>query len=151
MRNGPVGVPAGVVKKNAPGEVSMDQIFPSELQQTPSYNQRNRSLDASDINAGPKRGTHRQSSYAPPPNYVAGVNKSYNPIPRNEEGRPYKNGSSVFAHLEDNAQVRQKVNFGGRPPIDSRKNNRDKPIQKTVPGANANDQQYGIPAAQQIE
>ena len=71
--------------------------------QAPSYNQRNRSLDAADINAGPKRGTQRQSSYAPPPNYVAGVNKSYNPIPRNEEGRPYKNGSSVFAHLEDNA------------------------------------------------
>lgn len=136
-----MGVPAGVVKKYVPGEASMDQIWPSEVQ-APSYNQRNRSLDASDINAGPKRGTQRQSSYAPPPNHIAGVNKSYNPIPRNEEGRPYKNGSSVFAHLEDNAAVRQKINFGGRPPIDSRKNNRDRPIQKTVPQASTNDREY---------
>ena len=112
-------------------------MWPSENPGASSYNFRNRSLDCADINMEPRHKT-RAASYQPPVGFIAGVSKNHSPVQRNEEGKPYKNGSTVFSHLVDEPSVRQKINYGGKPPINSASLRQR--VQKTVPGQSQREQ-----------
>lgn len=110
------------------GEGNMGQIWPKEVL-TPNYNHRNRSLDCADINRNPRRSFHRNTApQAVSSSYVAGGSKASVPVTYNEHGRPYKNGSQVFSHLQDDARTRQKIPYGGKPPM------APTGIKKSIPG-----------------
>ena len=79
---------------------------------------------------------------------MVGAKKNQGGVIRNEEGRPYKNGSVIFSHLEDDARNRAKVSFGGKPVIDSR-NIID--VKKTIPGLSPDQAERYQMARQQQE
>ena len=107
----------------------MGHIWPKESGGTPSYNPRNRSLDCQDINSNPRRSFHRATAQPVSSSYVvAGTSKVASSVSYNEAGRPYKNGSQVFSHLTDDAKTRQKIPYGGKPPM------APMGIKKSIPG-----------------
>ena len=102
---------AGKQMKAKLGEANIDQIWPNDEAQRKGFNERNRGLEAQDINHNSFN--QRQKKLREADNQMiqqfllAKERKSEHHV------KPYKNASNVFTHLVDDPTTRQKVG-GGR-------------------------------------